>query len=326
MAGFDGSLMGALLPIPQFRETFGAGLVGSKASLITGMYTIGGVTALPFVGPCLDNFGRRFGMFVGCFAVIVGTILGGTAHEIGQLLASRFFLGWGYSIAASAAPAYVVEISHPAYRDILTALYNCQYFVGAITAAGACRASLSYQSSLAWRIPIWCQLISSVFVVLFVWFLPESPRWLYSHGRKEEAWEVITKFHGDGDRNNAFVKLQIREYEEAISMSGSDKRFWDYSELFNTHNSRWRVLCMFIPSVFGQWSTGGITGYYIGGLLQTAGITNPKRVLSINLGQTVLSAAGAYIGATYASKWRRRPMMMGACISCAVSTSQRNQI
>lgn len=91
--GFDGSLMGALLPIPQFQETFGAGLVGSQASLIQGMYTIGGVSALPFVGPFLDNFGRRFGMFIGSAAVILGTILGGTANHMDQLLASRFFLG-----------------------------------------------------------------------------------------------------------------------------------------------------------------------------------------------------------------------------------------
>lgn len=93
ISGFDGSLMGALLPIPQFRDTFGSGLVGERASLIQGMYTIGGVSALPFVGICLDNWGRRFGMFLGCLSVILGTIVGGTANELGQLLASRFFLG-----------------------------------------------------------------------------------------------------------------------------------------------------------------------------------------------------------------------------------------
>jgi hypothetical protein len=85
--------MGALLPIHQFRETFGSGLVGSKASLIQGMYTIGGVSALPFVGMFLDTWGRRCGMFTGSCAVILGTIIGGTANHMDQLLASRFFLG-----------------------------------------------------------------------------------------------------------------------------------------------------------------------------------------------------------------------------------------
>lgn len=85
--------MGALLPLPQFQKTFGSGLVGARASLIQGMYTIGGVCALPFVGPLLDNWGRRFGMFIGCSCVIIGSILGGTANNLGQFLASRFFLG-----------------------------------------------------------------------------------------------------------------------------------------------------------------------------------------------------------------------------------------
>lgn len=85
--------MGSLLPLTQFQDTFGAGLVGSKASLIQGMYTVGGVSALPFVGYTLDTWGRRFGMFLGSMTVVLGTILGGTANEMDQLLASRFFLG-----------------------------------------------------------------------------------------------------------------------------------------------------------------------------------------------------------------------------------------
>ena len=228
-------------------------------------------------------------------------------------------LGWGYSIASSAAPAYVVEISHPAYRDILTGLYNCQYFVGAITAAGACRGCLPLSSSLAWRIPLWCQLIASGIVVIFVWFLPESPRWLYSHGQREKAWEVITKYHGEGRADNAFVRLQIQEFEEAISLEGSDKRSWDFRELFNTHNARWRILCMSIAAVLSQWSQGGVTGYYIGGLLATAGVKDPVRVLDVNLGNMILSAGGAYLGGTFVPKLRRRPMMIGASLACSVS-------
>ncbi|KAJ5827310.1 Major facilitator superfamily domain general substrate transporter [Penicillium robsamsonii] len=316
--GFDGSLMGALLPIKQFQDTFGAGLVGSKASLIQGMYTIGGVCALPFVGAFLDTWGRRCGMFVGSCSVILGTILGGTANHMDQLLASRFFLGWGYSLASAAAPAYVVEISHPEYRDILTGLYNCQYFVGAIAAAGACRGCLRFESSLAWRIPIWCQLISSSIVVITVWFIPESPRWLYSHGRREEAWDVITKYHGEGSRDNAYVHLQVRDYEDAINLEGSDKKAWDFRELVNTKAARWRLTCVGIASFLSQWAQAGVTSYYIGGLLATAGITDTTRVLNVNLGNTILSAGGAYMGSYLGPKFRRRPMMIGASIACSL--------
>lgn len=224
-------------------------------------------------------------------------------------------------MASSAAPAYVVEISHPAYRDLLTGFHNCQYFVGAIAAAVACRGCLHLPTSLAWRIPIWCQLISSSIVVLFVWFFPESPRWLYSHGRHEEAWDVITAYHGEGNRDNAYVILQIRDYEEAINLEGSDKRAWDFRELANSKPARWRLLCVTIAAFFSQWSQAGVTTYYIGGLLATAGVTDTTRVLDVNLGNTVLSAAGPYLGSFFGPKIRRRPMMIGACLACSVRIS-----
>lgn len=222
-------------------------------------------------------------------------------------------------MAASAAPAYVVEMSHPAYRDVLTGLYNCQYFVGAISAAGACRACLIYPDSRAWRIPIWCQLISSSLVALFVWFLPESPRWLYSHGHREKAWDVITKYHGEGSRDNAYVTLQIREYEDAINLEGSDKRSWDFRELVNTKAARWRLLCVAIASFMSQWAQGGVTTYYMGGLLKSAGVSETIRVLDFNLGYNVLSAGGAYIGGFFAQRLRRRPMLLVTSVLCCVS-------
>ena len=110
----------------------------------------------------------------------------------------------------------------------------------------------------------------------------------------------------------------MAEYEEQISMTGSDKRFWDYRELFNSHAARWRVFNMLIVSVFGQWSGNGVVSYYLPAMLSTAGVTNSITVLNINLGNSILSAGGAYLGAAFVQKIGRRKMLVGVCLACSV--------
>jgi len=53
--------------------------------------------------------------------------------------------------------------------------------------------NLDLQSEINWRIPMALQGLPCIIVLVFVWFLPESPRWLMSQGRESEAHAVITK-------------------------------------------------------------------------------------------------------------------------------------
>jgi MFS family permease len=127
MNGYDGSLLNVLLNNNVFLARFSGTDNGIWAGIVSSIYQIGGVVALPFVGPAVDTWGRRVGMFIGAFTIVVGTIIQGTTSYtgiLGQFMAGRFLLGFGVSIAASAGPIYVVEISHPAYRGVVTALYN----------------------------------------------------------------------------------------------------------------------------------------------------------------------------------------------------------
>lgn len=92
---------------------------GIWAGIVSAMYQIGGVVALPFVGPVLDGYGRRWGMLSGAAIIVVGTIIQGFSNSSGQFMGGRFLLGFGVSLAASAGPMYVVEVNHPAYRGRL---------------------------------------------------------------------------------------------------------------------------------------------------------------------------------------------------------------
>jgi hypothetical protein len=63
---------------------------------------------------------------------------------------------------------------------------------------------------------------------------------------------VQTKYHGEGDRDSPIVQLEFKEMLEEISVTGSDKRWWDYGELISTRETRYRTALVIAMAFFGQ--------------------------------------------------------------------------
>lgn len=105
--------------------------------------------------------------------------------------------------------------------------YNCGWFGGSIPAAAITYGTNYIHSNYQWRIPFICQCFACALVIVFVWFIPESPRWQLAQGREEEALAFLTKYHGNGDPNARLVRLEIEEMKEGIRIDGIDKRWWD---------------------------------------------------------------------------------------------------
>jgi MFS family permease len=130
-------------------------------------------------------------MFLGSAIIVLGTVIQAPSRNLSQFMAGRFILGFGVAITSSAGPAYVSEMAHPAYRGVMTGVYNTFWFMGGIPGAFVPAGTAKLHKEASWRIPIWCQMIYSGFVIIGVLFLPESPRWLIAHDRQEEALAVM---------------------------------------------------------------------------------------------------------------------------------------
>jgi hypothetical protein len=148
-------------------------------------------------------------------------------------------------------------------------------------------------------------------------FAEESPRWLYAHGKREQALRILAKFHSrDNDINSPMVKIQVAEIEEAISLTGSDKRWWDFSRLVATSASRYRLFCAFLLSIYGQLAGNGLITYFLPTLLGLAGITSPDRQRVLNFVNSVTSMFGAATGTVIVDRVGRRKLMLFALMSC----------
>lgn len=244
----------------SYQRYFDMTTAGSGTGIVFMMYNVGSVAAVFLTGPANDYLGRRWGMFIGSLIVIIGTCVQAPSTSRGQFLGGRFILGFGVSFCCVSAPTYVSEIAHPAYRGTLTGLYNCTWYIGSIIASWVSYGCAYIDNdNLAWRIPIWCQMITSGLVCIFVFFLPESPRWLVAQDKHEQAAQVLAKYHGEGDENHPYVQLQMKEMVQQISNEASDKKWWDYHELWNTHSARRRLICVLGMACFGQLSGNSLS-------------------------------------------------------------------
>ncbi|KAK4231088.1 lactose permease [Podospora fimiseda] len=316
--GYDGSLMGGLNGMKSYQRYFNMSTAGSSTGLVFAMYNIGSVAAIFFTGPVNDWFGRRWGMFTGAFIIIVGTCVQAPSTTARQFLAGRFVLGFGVSFCCVSAPCYVSEMAHPKWRGTLTGLYNCTWYIGSIIASWVVYGCSYIQTNEGWRIPVWCQMITSGLVCLGVFWLPESPRWLIAQDRYEDAAKVLATYHGEGRHEHPMVQLQMKEMTNQISSEASDKKWYDYHELWNTHSARRRLICVIGMGVFGQVSGNSLSSYYMVTMLQSAGIVQEQRVLALNGINPVLSLFGAVLGARMSDVVGRRPLLLYTIVFASV--------
>lgn len=92
----------------------------------------------------------------------------------------------------------------------------------------------------SWRLPSLLQMAPAMLQLIFIWFIPESPRWLLSKDRDEEAFDILVKYHAEGDRNDPFVNAEYLEILDRVRHEiESSKRSW--MELLRTSGNRRRT-------------------------------------------------------------------------------------
>jgi len=120
-------------------------------------------------------------------------------------------MGSGFSGLAS--PLLITELAHPIERAKVTNLYNTMYYFGAFLGGWITYGTPRINSNWAWRLPSLMQAAPSALQVGLVLLLPESPRWLVSRGRDDEAfkiWPNITPTATSKTSTSALSTMRLR--------------------------------------------------------------------------------------------------------------------
>ena len=109
--------------------------------------------------------------------------------------------------------------------------------------------------------------------VFLILFCPESPRWLISKGKDEQAKAVLTEYHGNGNKNDSFVEWEFAEIRDTIRLQHQAAASSGWYELVRTPGNRKRCFLIIFTAIISQCSGNGLVSYYLSSVLKTIGIT-----------------------------------------------------
>ena len=156
--------------------------------LVVSIVLIGAMIGAIVGGAIADRIGRRATLVWAGGIFIAGSLLAPLSANVFVLIVARAIIGIGIGFTSVTAPVYVSELAPPQSRGMLIGLYQFALTVG-IALANLVGYWLAAQQ--AWRLMFGVAVVPTVFFLGVVLTVPESPRWLFAHGRPKEAAAVL---------------------------------------------------------------------------------------------------------------------------------------
>ncbi|KAK4865052.1 hypothetical protein LT330_001675 [Penicillium expansum] len=311
-AGYCASMINGLLVLPEFTK-FLEGLDTNARGLIIAAVSLGSFCSFIPGSYIADNLGRRICVLIGSSLVIIASIIQVATNNNWVFFGARVLAGIGVGVSQTAAPLLITESTHPRQRQAFTGLYNALWFIGSITSAAIGFAGLTIVGSWSWKLPCLAQVFYPVLQLIGLCFVPESPRWLVSRGRKEEGMAILARYHANGDENDELVQDEFYQICKSINAE-SDKSCRRWSTFFATRSNMHRLSICVILGFMQEWSGNGVVSYYLAPILESVGIYNASHQAAINISMQVWNLAFAVCGAMAADRYGRRKLWLIATL------------
>lgn len=299
--GYDtGVVNGALEPLTQ-----DFGLTPRTEGIVVSFLTIGAAFGAVIGGRLSDAFGRRSNILLLATFFIVGTLACALAPNWQFLAGARFFLGLAVGAASTTVPVYLAELAPFERRGSLVTRNEVMIVVGQFAAfvINAIIFNIWGEHDGVWRYMLAVAVLPAIALLIGMLFLPESPRWLISKHRDDQAFEVLKQVRSTERAEAEMKEVELLAEEEEKSKTGG------LSDLA----SKWvlRLVIIGVGLGIAQQLTGiNSVMYYGTQLLTDAGFSADAAIIA-NTFNGLFSVLGVTVGIMLINKLPRRVMLLG---------------
>jgi MFS family permease len=216
--GLEIQIVATIGTVLQDKQTLS--LSTADVGLLGSVYLLGEVVGALFFGWLTDRLGRRKLFLITLITYLVASGIAGFSHSLWFLLIFRFIAGLGIGGEYTAINSAIDELIPARYRGRTDIAVNGTYWAGAMIGAGASIFLLNpslLAIDVGWRIGLFIGPVLGLIAIYLRYVLPESPRWLMTHGRNDEAERIVQEIE---DRAVAQgVKLEPVPESQALEVT-----------------------------------------------------------------------------------------------------------
>jgi sugar porter (SP) family MFS transporter len=303
MFGFDIAIISGAVPFiqPYFgwnELQLGLGVSSLLIGAIMGAFGSGVLT---------DKYGRKKILIFVALSFAASCALTALATSSALFILSRLFGGLAVGAASVLSPMYVAEVAPSGIRGKLVATYQLAIVIGIL-----CSYLINYwlhDLENNWRWMFATGVFPSVLFFVLLFYIPESPRWLFKAGRKKEALDVLARIGG-----GSLAESEISEIEESVK---SDSSSVSLGELFKP-TYRKVMLAGFFLAILVQISGINTIIDYAPKILLTAGVEIKNALLQTSL-VGLINFIFTFIAILFIDKAGRRLLYMVGSMGMVVT-------
>jgi SP family xylose:H+ symportor-like MFS transporter len=271
---------------------------------------IGTIVGALIAGRPVDRYGRKKVLFAIGILYFIGALGSGLVSNLWLFMLFRFIGGIGVGVASVVAPIYTAEVAPPRYRGRLVGLVQFNIVLGILVAyLSNFILANTLSADIAWRWMFMVMALPAAVFFLLLFTTPETPRWLFLVGRRDEAVEVVNRLTNSRDE----AEFEIREIEQTLATHASLAQ----APFFVRQNRKVILLAVAIAA-FNQLSGINAILYYAPDIFRMAGAgDNAAALQSVVVG--LVNLVSTMVALTVIDKIGRRKLMLVGSIGYLIS-------